>query len=107
MGTDARPCPSAGGGLITFKNSVVAELLQPLPIVRLEKAKQLARSMGAEIKSFHLLQGRYDAVVFADAPSAEVVAKFSLAIGSLGNVHTETLRAFTEDEYRKIVSALP
>jgi len=36
-----------------------------------------------------------------------VVARFSLAIGSLGNVHTETLRAFTEDEYRKMVSALP
>jgi len=27
--------------------------------------------------------------------------------GSLGNVRTETLRAFTEDEYRKIVSVLP
>src|SRR6266849_3913501 len=62
---------------------------------------------GAEIKSFYLVQGRYDAVVFADAPSDEVVARFSLAIGSLGNVHTETLRAFTEDEYRKMVSALP
>ncbi len=74
---------------------------------RLERAKQVARSMGAEIKSFYLVQGRYDAVVFADAPSDEVVAKFSLAIGSLGNVHTETLRAFTEDEYRKIISALP
>ncbi len=61
---------------------------------RLERAKQLARSMG----------GRRS---FADAPSDEVVARFSLAIGSLGNVHTETLRAFTEDEYRKMVSALP
>jgi len=74
---------------------------------RLEKAKQLARSMGAEIKSFYLVQGRYDAVVLSDAPSDEVVAKFSLAIGALGNVHTETLRAFTEEEYRRIVSALP
>ena len=74
---------------------------------RLEKAKQLARSMGAEIKSFHLVQGRYDAVVVSDAPSDEVVARFSLAIASLGNVHTETLRAFTEDEYRKMISGLP
>ena len=74
---------------------------------RLEKAKQLARTMGAEIKAFYLVQGSYDAVVFAEAPSDEVVARFSLAIGSLGNVRTETLRAFTEDEYRKMVSALP
>ena len=42
MGTDARPCPSAGGGLITFKNSVVAELLQPLPIVLLAQAAALS-----------------------------------------------------------------
>jgi uncharacterized protein with GYD domain len=35
------------------------------------------------------------------------VTKFSLVTGSLRNVRTETLRAFTEDEYRKIVSALP
>jgi len=74
---------------------------------RLEKAKQLARTMGAEIKAFYLVQGSYDAVVFAEAPGDEVVARFSLAIGSLGNVRTETLRAFTEDEYRKMVSALP
>jgi uncharacterized protein with GYD domain len=35
------------------------------------------------------------------------VTKFALVTGSLGSVRTETLRAFTEDEYRKIVSALP
>jgi uncharacterized protein with GYD domain len=34
------------------------------------------------------------------------VTKFALVTGA-PNVRTETLRAFTEDEYRKIVSALP
>jgi uncharacterized protein with GYD domain len=48
-----------------------------------------------------------DAVVIAEAPNDEIVTKFALVTGSLGNVRTETLRAFTEDEYRKIVSALP
>ena len=33
--------------------------------------------------------------------------KLSLAIGSTGAVRTETVRAFTEDEYRKIIAALP
>jgi hypothetical protein len=28
-------------------------------------------------------------------------------MASLGNVRTETLKAFTEDEYRKIVGGLP
>ena len=34
-------------------------------------------------------------------------AKVALAIGAACNVTTETLRAFSEDEYREIVAALP
>ena len=51
--------------------------------------------------------GRYDAVVVSEAPDDETVAKLALSIGSQGNTRTETLRAFTEDEYRKMVAALP
>ncbi len=74
---------------------------------RLEKAKQLLKSLGGELKSFYLVQGRYDALVIAEAPSDDVVAKFALASASTGNVRTETSRAFTEEEYRKIISGLP
>ena len=74
---------------------------------RLESAKGVFRELGGEIKSFHLVLGRYDAVVISEAPSAEVVVKALLSICSKGNAKTETLRAFTEDEYRKIISALP
>ncbi len=51
--------------------------------------------------------GRYDAVVIAEGPDDETAAKLALAIGSQGNVRTETLRAFTEKEYLKIIAALP
>ena len=74
---------------------------------RLEKARQALKSMGGEVKSFHLVQGRYDAIVFVEAPNDEVVAKFALAVGSQGNVRSETMRAFNEEEYRRIVSGLP
>jgi len=74
---------------------------------RLEKAKQLLKSLGGELKSFYLVQGRYDALVIAEAPSDHVVAKLAVASGSTGNVRTETSRAFTEEEYRKIISGLP
>ena len=74
---------------------------------RLEKAKQAFRALGGELKSFHLVQGRYDGIVISEAPNDEVVAKFALATGSQGNVRTETMRAFTEDEYRKLISGLP
>ncbi len=49
----------------------------------------------------------YDLVTISEAPNDEAVAKLTLALGSLGNIQTETLRAFTEDEYRKLIAALP
>ncbi len=74
---------------------------------RLDAAKKLFKSMGAELKQWYLVIGRYDAIVIAEAPNDETVAKLALAVGSLGAVQTETLRAFTEDEYRKIITGLP
>ena len=74
---------------------------------RLDAAKRFYKSMGAELKQFYLTLGRYDAVVIAEAPDDETAAKVALALGSAENVRTETLRAFTEDEYKKIIDALP
>jgi uncharacterized protein with GYD domain len=74
---------------------------------RLDAAKQAVQAMGAEIKEFYLVLGQYDIVVVAEAPDDETVAKMSLSIGSRGAVRSQTLRAFTEDEYRKIIDALP
>jgi len=75
--------------------------------VRLDAAKEEWRAAGAEIKGFYLVLGRYDWIIISEAPDAETAAKLVLAAGSQGNVRTETLRAFTEDEYRKIIAALP
>ena len=74
---------------------------------RLDAAKQAFQAMGAELKEFYLTMGRYDMVVVGEAPDDETVAKLALAIGSAGAIRTETLRAFTEEEYRKIIAALP
>ncbi|TET46761.1 GYD domain-containing protein [Candidatus Aerophobetes bacterium] len=74
---------------------------------RLEAAKQAFRAIGAEIKEFYLVMGQYDIVLIVEAPDDETMAKATLVLGSLGNVRTETLRAFTEDEYRKVIADLP
>ena len=74
---------------------------------RLEAGKEAFRAMGAEIKAFYLVTGQYDAVSIVEAPDDATVAKLSLATGSLGNVRAETLRAFTEDEFKEIVAGLP
>ncbi len=74
---------------------------------RLEAVKETLQGLGAELKDFYLTLGEYDAVAVVEAPDDETVATASLAIGSLGNVRIETLRAFTEDEYGQIVGTLP
>ena len=50
--------------------------------------------------------GKYDAVIVSEFPSDDAAANFMLKTGSLGNVTTQTMKAFTEDEYRKIVASL-
>lgn len=74
---------------------------------RLDAGRATFKAAGAKLKEFYLTAGRYDAVVVSEAPDEETVAKLALSIGSQGNVRTETLRAFTEDEYREIIAALP
>lgn len=74
---------------------------------RLDAARKAYAAMGGNMRGFYLTLGRYDAVVISEAPDDETAAKIALATGSLGNVSTETLRAFTEDEARKLIAALP
>jgi uncharacterized protein with GYD domain len=74
---------------------------------RLEAVKKAFKALGAELKQFYLVAGQYDIVTISEAPDAETIAKCALDVASKGNVTTETLRAFTEDEYRKIIGALP
>ena len=74
---------------------------------RLDQAKAAFKAMGAELKEFYMVTGQYDMVVISEAPDDETVSKVALALGSGGSIRTETLRAFTEEEYRKIIAALP
>jgi len=76
---------------------------------RVEAAKQSFRAMGVEVKTFYAVMGmrQYDTMFVVEAPNDETVAKAALSIGSLGYVHTDTHRAFTENEYQKMIGGLP
>ena len=73
---------------------------------RLDAVKKLCESMDAKVEGFYLTMGRYDMILIMDAPNAETAAKLVLQITSQGAVSTETLPAFPEEEYRKIISDL-
>ena len=74
---------------------------------RIDAARKAFQAAGADFKHWFLTMGEYDAVVIAEAPNDETMAKLILSIGALGNVGTQTLRAFTEAEFRQLVAGLP
>ena len=74
---------------------------------RLDAAKKATAAAGGRVIAFYLTTGQYDAVAISELPNDEAMAKFALAGASQGYVRSETLKAFTEDEYRKIIASLP
>jgi uncharacterized protein with GYD domain len=73
---------------------------------RLEETKNAGEAVGAKLIGYYLTMGQYDAVAITEAPDDQTIAKLALAAGARGNVRTETMRAFTEEEAKKIAAEL-
>lgn len=73
---------------------------------RWDAAKQVARKYGATFETIYMTMGQYDLIAILDAPSDDVAAKVNLTISMGGAVRTTTLKAFAEDEYRKVIGGL-
>ena len=73
---------------------------------RLDAVRKLAKDMGGEVKSFYMTLGTYDVVLIVDMPNNDKLASFALKFGALGNMRSTTLKAFTEDGYRRIIAGL-
>lgn len=74
---------------------------------RLDAAKKAIAAAGGKLNGFYLTMGRYDMVAIAEFPSDEVGTVFLLSLGGGGSLRTETLKAYPEAEYRKIIAKLP
>lgn len=73
---------------------------------RLDAAKNTIKALGGEIKSFYLTMGGHDMVAIYEAPDDTAAARFTLSVGQAGNVRTQTLKAFSEGEFRDIIGSL-
>ncbi|MGZ4916126.1 MAG: GYD domain-containing protein [Halobacteriota archaeon] len=58
---------------------------------RIERLRNIFKSVGGEIKALYFTFGRYDKVVIVEAPSDEAMGKAVLMLGGFGTVHVETL----------------
>ena len=73
---------------------------------RLDSGRKAFKEIGVEIKQVHMTMGRYDLIMLLEAPSDDAVATALLSLAAQGNVTTETLKAWTEDQYRKITGSI-
>ena len=75
-----------------------------------ERAKGLmnaAANLGIKIKDIYWTLGAFDAVFTAEAPDDETMTAFAASMGSLGNIRTQTMRAFSAQEMNQILAKLP
>ena len=70
---------------------------------RAEAFQALAQKTKVKVREIHWTTGRYDVVVIMEAPDDHLM----LALGTLGNVKSETLRAYSAKEMAEILKGIP
>ena len=70
-----------------------------------EEARRMIEQAGGKMQIYYTL-GEYDFVVITEMPDDEAMMKFLLQAGSLGNVRTKTLKAWTESDSIKVISQI-
>jgi uncharacterized protein with GYD domain len=75
-------------------------------VKRAEGVQKAAKKYGAKLTQIYWTIGNHDLVVIIEAPDDASATAFMLAIGSAGNVRTQTLRAFSKSEMNGILGKL-
>ena len=74
---------------------------------RIEQGIKAFEAMGGKMLEFYATMGEWDYVAIGEGPSEELAMIFTMGLGSLGNVRTTTLRAFTREQFAEMVRRLP
>jgi uncharacterized protein with GYD domain len=70
---------------------------------RADAFKDSAKKSGATVKELFWTLGQYDIVTIVEAPDDATMTAIGLSAGKLGNVRTQTLRAFSATEMAGIL----
>jgi uncharacterized protein with GYD domain len=73
---------------------------------RAEAFGQMAETFGVTVKDIFWTQGRYDIVIVIEAPDELSATALNLSLSALGNIRTESLRAFSSADMLKIVAKM-
>ena len=69
--------------------------------------KAAAEKMGVKVAGQYWTLGAFDGVLVLEAPNEETATAALLHLGSLGNMRTQTARAYDPAEMQKVLALLP
>jgi uncharacterized protein with GYD domain len=73
---------------------------------RAQAVRAMGKKMGVNVKDMYWTLGQYDVAAIFDAPDEAAATSLALGVGSLGNVRTQLLRAFSEQEIGPILRGM-
>lgn len=76
-------------------------------VSRAQEVRRQNEERGFKVLSHYWTQGRFDLVTIIEAPSEEAMMSGLFSIAQAGNVTSETLRAFTDDEMQGMLGSTP
>jgi uncharacterized protein with GYD domain len=71
---------------------------------RAEAFRAMAQKAGVTVKELYYTMGQYDIVAIVEAPDEQTATALLLSVGALGNIRSQTLRAFSREEMGKIIA---
>ncbi len=74
---------------------------------RAKSAIAVGEKLGIKVWDIYWTLGTYDTVLIVDAPNEEAMTTWALSVSSLGNIRTQTMRAFSADEVNSILAKIP
>ncbi len=75
-------------------------------VKRAESFKEIAKKAGVNVREVFWTQGQYDLVLITEAPDEITATAISLSLSALGNVRTQSLRAFSEAEMKQVLAKM-
>ena len=72
---------------------------------RIENFKSELEKVGAKLINEYFTFGEYDGIIIVEVPDDKAIMKVMLSTGSLGNVRSRTIKAFTYNEESRDIFA--
>ena len=80
------------------------EALKEISAERTEKAMEIFKKLGGEVKSMYGLLGNYDLVFIVELPGIEQAMQASVALSKMSGISFTTSPAITVAEFDKLIT---